>query len=96
MRPANRLAHALPAGDDEWLQLRGAMGDFMRGQSGRLCRSGRARAGLAGDRLLRRANPLATALPLLVARDAALQTHFEAFFPQLQVHAREWIEAHAG
>ena len=47
-------------------------------------------------RRLRRDNPLATALPLLVVRDAALQTHFEAFFPQLQAHAREGIEAHAG
>jgi len=45
---------------------------------------------------LRRDNPLATARPLLVARDAMLQTHFEAFFPHLRAHAREWIEALVG
>ncbi|HUW54214.1 MAG TPA: ACP phosphodiesterase [Rhodanobacter sp.] len=87
----NHLAHALLAGDDEWLQLGSAMGDFVRGQPGRL---GQALQGIG--RRLRRDNPLATALPLLAVRDAALQTDFEAFFPQLQAHAREGIEAHAG
>ena len=195
----NHLAHALLAGDDEWLQLGSAMGDFVRGQPGRMplparvivgirlhravdaytdahpqvlaakvllpppCRryagilldmwfdhclardfsrwcaqpldiyseamrvrlrrhdallpielrrwrrymemhdlpAGYADPAVLGQALqgigqrLRRANPLAGALPLLAARDAALQTHFEAFFPQLQAHAREWIEAHA-
>ena len=42
---------------------------------------------------LRRANPLATALPVLLAHEAGLQRHFEAFFPQLQGFAREWIAA---
>jgi acyl carrier protein phosphodiesterase len=50
---------------------------------------GRALAGI-GQRLSR-ANPLDSALPLLVARDATLQMHFEAFFPQLQDYAREWL-----
>jgi acyl carrier protein phosphodiesterase len=45
---------------------------------------------------LSRANPLGSALPVLVEREAVLQRHFEAFFPQLQAFAREWIERHAG
>lgn len=53
---------------------------------------GHALAGI-GQRLSR-ANPLDSALPVLVAREAALQECFEVFFPQLQTFAREWIEAH--
>ena len=41
---------------------------------------------------LSRANPLDTALPVLVVREGELQQCFEAFFPQLQEFAREWIE----
>ena len=41
---------------------------------------------------LRRDNPLASALPVLQAREAQLQQHFEAFFPQLQEFARRWVE----
>ena len=33
------------------------------------------------SRRLRRANPLATALPVLVADDPALMRHFQDFFP---------------
>jgi acyl carrier protein phosphodiesterase len=55
---------------------------------------GRALTGI-GQRLSR-ANPLDSALPVLVEREAVLQRHFEAFFPQLQAFAREWIERHAG
>ncbi|MEP7185847.1 MAG: ACP phosphodiesterase [Rhodanobacter sp.] len=51
---------------------------------------GRALTGI-GQRLTR-ANPLHTALPVLVDRQQELQSHFEAFFPQLQRFAREWIE----
>jgi acyl carrier protein phosphodiesterase len=43
---------------------------------------------------LSRANPLDSALPVLVQRDALLQPHFEAFFPQLQEFARGWIAGH--
>jgi acyl carrier protein phosphodiesterase len=53
----------------------------------------RALAGI-GQRLSR-ANPLDLALPVLVERDAALQVHFEAFFPQLQEFAWEWVKTHA-
>jgi acyl carrier protein phosphodiesterase len=42
---------------------------------------------------LSRANPLASALPVLQAREAPLQARFEAFFPQLQAYARGWIAA---
>ncbi|OOG49599.1 ACP phosphodiesterase [Rhodanobacter sp. C01] len=52
---------------------------------------GRALAGI-GQRLSRD-NPLNSALPVLVAREAVLQERFEAFFPQLREFAREWIEA---
>lgn len=48
-----------------------------------------------GQRLTR-ANPLDSALPVLVARETQLQQHFDVFFPQLQKFARAWIEAHAG
>lgn len=40
---------------------------------------------------LSRANPLDSALPVLVAHAPELQRHFEAFFPQLQAFARDWI-----
>ncbi|WP_158882552.1 ACP phosphodiesterase [Rhodanobacter sp. L36] len=50
----------------------------------------RAMAGI-GHRLTR-ANPLDSSLPILVERDAELQLHFEAFFPQLQEFARKWID----
>ncbi|KZC35738.1 hypothetical protein RHOFW510R12_30385 [Rhodanobacter sp. FW510-R12] len=43
---------------------------------------------------LRRANPLASALPVLQQREAQLQQRFEAFFPELREFAREWVEAH--
>ena len=45
---------------------------------------------------LRRANPLASALPLLQQREAELQERFAAFFPQLREFARAWIEAQVG
>lgn len=52
---------------------------------------GRALAGI-GQRLSR-ANPLDSALPVLVERKEVLQGCFEAFFPHLQGFAREWVEA---
>lgn len=55
---------------------------------------GRTLAGI-GQRLSR-ANPLDSALPVLVEREAPLQQHFEVFFPQLQGFAREWVELHGG
>ena len=55
---------------------------------------GQALAGI-GQRLSR-ANPLDSALPVLVARETELQQCFEAFFPQLQAFAREWVEAQGG
>ncbi|MBT2144285.1 MULTISPECIES: ACP phosphodiesterase [unclassified Rhodanobacter] len=45
---------------------------------------------------LRRANPLASALPVLQQREAQLQPRFEAFFPQVREFARAWVEAHVG
>jgi acyl carrier protein phosphodiesterase len=42
---------------------------------------------------LRRANPVAEALPVLVGLDRPLQAHFEAFYPQLQSFAKRWREA---
>lgn len=51
---------------------------------------GRALAGI-GQRLSR-ANPLDSALPVLLQREVALQQRFDAFFPQLQEFAREWVE----
>ncbi|EIM00789.1 ACP phosphodiesterase [Rhodanobacter denitrificans] len=45
---------------------------------------------------LSRANPLASALPLLLQREAELQGRFAAFFPQLREFARAWIEAQVG
>ncbi len=53
---------------------------------------GRALAGI-GQRLTR-ANPLDTALQVLVEHREPLQARFEAFFPQLQSFAKEWIELH--
>ncbi|MEO8998713.1 MAG: ACP phosphodiesterase [Rhodanobacter sp.] len=55
---------------------------------------GRALAGI-GQRLSRD-NPLDSALPVLVQREPELQERFEAFFPQLQVYAREWVGAQGG
>ncbi|SFS17194.1 Acyl carrier protein phosphodiesterase [Dyella sp. OK004] len=43
---------------------------------------------------LKRENPVDTAVPLLMAHDAPLQAHFEAFFPQLQGFAADWIAQH--
>jgi acyl carrier protein phosphodiesterase len=54
----------------------------------------RALAGI-GQRLSR-ANPLDSALPVLIEHDAALQVHFEAFFPQLQEYARGWLVQRVG
>ncbi len=53
----------------------------------------RALAGIG--RRLRRANPLASALPLLLDRQHLLQQHFELFYPQLQAFVRRWISEHA-
>ena len=50
---------------------------------------GRALAGI-GQRLSR-ANPLDTALPVLVAQEEELQRCFEVFFPQLQGFVQEWM-----
>jgi acyl carrier protein phosphodiesterase len=44
---------------------------------------------------LSRANPLDSALPVLLQREAELQRRFESFFPQLQQFAREWRVDHA-
>lgn len=55
---------------------------------------GRAVAGI-GQRLTR-ANPLETALPVLVAHEAELQRCFEAFFPQLRAFAQEWVRTQVG
>jgi len=44
---------------------------------------------------LRRANPLASALPVLQQREAQLQRRFEAFFPELREFAQAWIGEHA-
>ncbi|WP_266156327.1 ACP phosphodiesterase [Dyella silvatica] len=39
---------------------------------------------------LSRANPLASALPVLIEQALPLQAHFEAFFPTLQDFAQRW------
>ena len=52
---------------------------------------GRALVGI-GQRLSR-ANPLDTALPVLLAHEDELQRRFEVFFPQLRVFVEEWIES---
>lgn len=43
---------------------------------------------------LSRANPLDRALPVLLARDVALQRPFEAFFPELVAFATSWQARH--
>ncbi len=50
---------------------------------------GRALAGV-GTRLSR-ANPLHEALPLLCEHDTALQSGFDAFFPQLRGYVQVWL-----
>ncbi|TAL98829.1 MAG: DUF479 domain-containing protein [Rhodanobacter sp.] len=45
---------------------------------------------------LSRANPLDSALPVLVAHEAELQRRFEAFFPQLQGFVQAWMAEHLG
>lgn len=44
---------------------------------------------------LRRDNPLDTVLPLLITLDVPLQMQFDAFFPQLQDFAANWIAEHS-
>ncbi|WEN15322.1 ACP phosphodiesterase [Rhodanobacter sp. AS-Z3] len=55
---------------------------------------GQALAGI-GQRLSR-ANPLDSALPVLVEHELELQRCFEVFFPELRAFARQWIEARGG
>ena len=55
---------------------------------------GQALAGI-GQRLSRD-NPLDSALPVLMEREAVLQERFEVFFPQLQGFAREWVDRYGG
>ena len=55
---------------------------------------GEALAGI-GQRLTR-ANPLDSALPVLLAQETQLQARFEAFFPELREFARGWIENAGG
>ncbi|WP_426687385.1 ACP phosphodiesterase [Rhodanobacter ginsengiterrae] len=43
---------------------------------------------------LSRANPLDSALPVLLEHEAGLQQRFETFFPELREFAREWIAGH--
>lgn len=51
-------------------------------------------AALAGvGQRLSRANPLDSALPVLLQHQNALQSRFEAFFPQLEAFSRQWIAA---
>lgn len=50
---------------------------------------GRALQGVSGR--LSRANPIGTALPVLVELEQPLRAHFEAFFPQLRVFAEDWV-----
>ncbi len=42
---------------------------------------------------LSRANPLATAMPVMVEHEAALQRRFDAFFPDLREFSRGWLAA---
>jgi len=44
---------------------------------------------------LRRANPVAESMPVLQALERPLQVRFEAFFPQLERFAAQWIETNA-
>ena len=53
---------------------------------------GRALGGI-GQRLSR-ANPLDSALPVLVEHEGELQRRFEAFFPQLQGFVGDWMGEH--
>lgn len=55
---------------------------------------GRVLEGIGGR--LSRPNPLDRALPELVARDAVLARHFDAFFPDLIRFAATWRERHCG
>ncbi len=55
---------------------------------------GRALAGI-GQRLSR-ANPLDTALPVLLEHEDELRRCFEVFFPQLREFARGWMGEHLG
>ncbi len=50
-----------------------------------------ARALTGVGQRLTRANPLDSALPVLVAREDELQRRFEVFFPQLQGYVEKWI-----
>ncbi|MFC4763645.1 acyl carrier protein phosphodiesterase [Dyella koreensis] len=43
---------------------------------------------------LKRENPVDSAVPVLLAHDAPLQAHFDAFFPQLQDFAADWVAQH--
>lgn len=43
---------------------------------------------------LRRANPVADALPVLQGLERPLQASFEVFFPQLEGFAAQWIATH--
>ena len=52
---------------------------------------GQALVGI-GQRLSR-ANPLDTAMPVLLAQEAALQRRFDAFFPDLREFSRAWLAA---
>jgi len=45
------------------------------------------------SRRLRRSNPVGEAMPVLAGLERPLQAHFEAFFPQLQLFAVQWIAA---
>jgi acyl carrier protein phosphodiesterase len=44
---------------------------------------------------LSRLNPLDSALPVLLEREAELQQRFEAFFPDVRKFAQAWIGEHA-
>lgn len=43
------------------------------------------------SRRLSRANPVAEAMPVLLAEDGALRATFETFFPDLRAFARKWV-----
>ncbi|KAF1007138.1 MAG: Acyl carrier protein phosphodiesterase [Luteibacter sp.] len=58
----------------------------------RLERVEHALAGLSTR--LSRANPIAEAVPVLLADEAALHGTFERFFPDLQAFAADWIRQH--
>ncbi|MEX1829604.1 ACP phosphodiesterase [Luteibacter sp. CQ10] len=48
------------------------------------------------SRRLSRANPVAEAMPLLLADDGALRDAFDRFFPDLRMFASNWIDAEPG